>query len=100
MEEQDKIRLVGELVTVIGAVIMLLLEVSAGGVRVRPSSESPRPAAVSMHFLFFWPLPRSRTSSGLVPLAILDRPSSGGRSMSSCECPFLPARIIPGLSGA
>lgn len=39
--EQDKIRLVGELVTVIGAVIMLLLEVSAGGVRARPSTESP-----------------------------------------------------------
>ena len=31
MTEQDKIRLVGELVTIIGAVIMLLLEVSAGG---------------------------------------------------------------------
>lgn len=35
--EQDKIRLVGELVTVIGAAIMLLLEVSAGGARARLS---------------------------------------------------------------
>lgn len=37
MAEQDKIRLVGELVTVIGAAIMLLLEVSAGGARARLS---------------------------------------------------------------
>lgn len=35
--EQDKIRLVGELVTVIGAAIMLLLEVSAGGAPARLS---------------------------------------------------------------
>lgn len=52
MTEQDKIRLVGELVTVVGAVIMLLLEVSAGGVWARPPAESP-PAELSLHGLVF-----------------------------------------------
>lgn len=44
MTHQDNIRLVGELVTVTGAVIILLLEVSAGGtlaegIHLRPQAE-------------------------------------------------------------
>lgn len=94
--QQDKIRLVGELVTITGAVIILLLEVKYNqGPSWGYPPGAPDWTAVHIVFLFYWPFPRSRTSSGLVLLAILDRLSSGDRSMSSCECLFLSVPCLP-----
>lgn len=85
MTRQDAIRLVGELVTVIGAVIILVLEVRYGlgpGWGCLPQASSPdRSLQVPLC------LSRFQTSSGWGSLASLDILSLGGRSMSSCESP-------------
>lgn len=82
---QDAIRLVGELVTVIGAVFILIVEVwcrlgLGWDCLTQDSSPSPGPQGPSC-------LSRFQTSSGWGSLASLDIPFLGGRSMSSCESP-------------
>lgn len=89
---QDGVRLVGELVTVIGAVIILILEVWCAeglGWGCRPHGPSLSPSYNCLC------LSRSQTSSGSGSLASSDTPSLEGRSMCSCESPSSRPHPVP-----
>ncbi|XP_047619313.1 transient receptor potential cation channel subfamily V member 6 isoform X4 [Phacochoerus africanus] len=97
----DHLRLVGELVSICGAVIILLIEVWCGhdwvGCCCRPWGSGPSFGPHGPLCLPGFPS-RFQTSSAWGSFASLDRPSLAGRSTSSCECS--PCRPIPFLTTA
>lgn len=97
MTPEDHLRLVGELVSVFGAVIILIIEVCCGrgpGVRLSAVGVQPEPQSARA-FVSSWSLSRFQTSSAWGSLASLDRPSLEDRSTCCCEPPSSHPRPFP-----